>query len=33
MDGSVRGVSGAITQSTWNYALYPDDGTALGSAW
>ncbi len=33
MDGSVRGVSGAITQSTWAYALYPDDGTSLGPNW
>jgi prepilin-type N-terminal cleavage/methylation domain-containing protein len=33
MDGSVRGVSGAITQSTWSYALYPDDGTSLGPNW
>jgi len=33
MDGSVRGVSGAISQSTWNYAIYPDDGYALGPNW
>jgi len=33
MDGSVRGVSGAISQSTWNYAIYPDDGYSLGPNW
>jgi len=33
MDGSVRGVSGAISQSTWNYACWPDDGYPLGPNW
>jgi len=33
MDGSVRGVSGAVSQSTWNYAIWPDDGFALGPNW
>jgi len=33
MDGSVRGVSGAVSQSTWNYAISPDDGYALGPNW
>jgi len=33
MDGSVRGVSGAVSQSTWNYAIWPDDGYPLGPNW
>src|SRR5207237_496928 len=33
MDGSVRGVTTGITQTTWNNALLPDDGNALGSDW
>jgi prepilin-type N-terminal cleavage/methylation domain-containing protein len=33
MDGSVRGVAGAVTQTTWNYAVYPDDGFSLGPNW
>jgi prepilin-type N-terminal cleavage/methylation domain-containing protein len=33
MDGSVRGVSGNITQLTWQHAWTPDDGLTLGSDW
>jgi len=33
MDGSVRGVSGSISQTTWQYACTPDDGNVLGSNW
>jgi len=33
MDGSVRGVTGSITQLTWQYALTPADGMVLGSDW
>jgi len=32
-DGSVRGVSGSITQLTWQRAITPDDGNVLGSNW
>jgi len=32
-DGSVRLVSASITQTTWNYALWPNDGNVLGSDW
>jgi len=32
MDGSVRGV-GSISQTTWTYAVTPDDGQVLGSNW
>jgi prepilin-type N-terminal cleavage/methylation domain-containing protein len=33
MDGSVRGVSGSISNTTWAYALMPADGQVLGSDW
>jgi prepilin-type N-terminal cleavage/methylation domain-containing protein len=33
MDGSVRGISGSISQQTWNWALTPDDGNVLGADW
>jgi len=33
MDGSIRTVSSALTQATWNYAVVPDDGQVLGSDW
>jgi len=33
MDGSVRGVSGSINQTTWSYACTPADGQPLGSNW
>jgi prepilin-type N-terminal cleavage/methylation domain-containing protein len=33
MDGSVRGVSGSVSQTTWSYAVQPDDGQPLGSNW
>jgi prepilin-type N-terminal cleavage/methylation domain-containing protein len=33
MDGSVRGVSSAVSQTTWQYACTPDDGNILGSDW
>jgi hypothetical protein len=33
MDGSVRGVSSAVSQTTWQYACTPDDGNVLGSDW
>jgi prepilin-type N-terminal cleavage/methylation domain-containing protein len=32
-DGSVRSISGGITQNTWINALLPDDGQVLGSDW
>lgn len=32
-DGSVRSVSGSITQATWIDALAPGDGQVLGSDW
>jgi len=33
MDGSVRGVSGGVSATTWSYAIQPDDGQVLGSNW
>jgi len=33
MDGSVRGVSTAITQTTWQWAITPADGNPLPSNW
>jgi prepilin-type processing-associated H-X9-DG protein len=33
MDGSVHVISDSITQTTWTYALQPDDGQPLGSDW
>jgi len=33
MDGSVRGVSGSVTQATWNAVAQPDDGQIPGSNW
>jgi len=32
-DGSVRGVSAAVTQATWQNAMTPNDGAVLGSNW
>ena len=32
-DGSVRSVSGSISQTTWILALTPDDGQPMGSNW
>jgi prepilin-type processing-associated H-X9-DG protein len=32
-DGSVRFVSGGVSQLTFNVALVPDDGLVLGSDW
>ncbi|MBM3979871.1 MAG: DUF1559 domain-containing protein [Planctomycetes bacterium] len=32
MDGSVRGV-GSVAQTTWNYAVNPEDGQALPGNW
>lgn len=32
-DGSVKGVSGGISQPTWQYAIIPDDGQPLPSDW
>ncbi len=32
-DGSVRGVNGSVTATTWNAALTPDGGEVLGSDW
>jgi len=32
-DGSVRGVSGGVTQPTWQNAVMPNDGNVLGSNW
>jgi prepilin-type N-terminal cleavage/methylation domain-containing protein len=33
MDGSVRTTQAGLTQSTWNYAITPDDGQVLGADW
>lgn len=33
MDGSVRGVSSAVSSTTWGYAVCPNDGNVLGSDW
>jgi prepilin-type N-terminal cleavage/methylation domain-containing protein/prepilin-type processing-associated H-X9-DG protein len=33
MDGSVRGVSGSVTQTTWLIAVMPADGLPLPSNW
>jgi prepilin-type N-terminal cleavage/methylation domain-containing protein len=33
MDGSVRGVTGSVSSTTWNYAMTPDDGQVMGSDW
>jgi len=33
LDGSVRGVSGAVTQTTWQIAVLPDDAIPLPSNW
>lgn len=33
MDGSVRNVSGAMSQNTWNGACQPADGAPLGTDW
>jgi len=33
LDGSVRGVSSAVSQLTWQYATTPDGGEVLGSDW
>jgi len=32
-DGSVRGVSGSVSQTTWGRAVEPNDGQVLGSDW
>jgi type II secretory pathway pseudopilin PulG len=32
-DGSVRAIAGTISQQTWNYAMQPRDGNALGNDW
>jgi len=32
-DGSVRLVNPSVSQTTWTYALYPDDGQVLGTDW
>jgi hypothetical protein len=33
MDGSVRGISAAMSATTWQRACTPDDGNPLGSNW
>jgi len=33
MDGSVRGVTGAVGNNSWTYAMLPDDGQVLPSNW
>jgi len=33
MDGSVRGVTAAVSSTTWSYACQADDGRVLGSNW
>ena len=32
-DGSVRNVSGTVSQATWSAALLPTDDVALGNDW
>lgn len=32
-DGSVRGISGSVSQQTWNYLMQPSDGQPIGSGW
>jgi len=31
MDGSVRGVGAGVSNTTWQYAITPDDGQVVGS--
>jgi prepilin-type N-terminal cleavage/methylation domain-containing protein len=33
MDGSVRGVSSSVSQTNWDYAVYPADGQVLQGSW
>jgi len=33
MDGSVRGVTGAVSQTSWNAVATPDGGEVVGSNW
>jgi len=33
MDGSVRGVTGAVSSANWTYAIVPDDGQILPGNW
>jgi prepilin-type N-terminal cleavage/methylation domain-containing protein len=33
MDGSVRGVSAAVSQTTWNNVVQPADGNTIGPDW
>jgi len=33
MDGSVRGVTGSVSQTTWQIAIIPDDGLPMPSNW
>jgi len=33
MDGSVRGVGAGVSQTTWTYAVQPDDGQVLSTNW
>jgi len=33
MDGSVRGVTSAVSAGTWNSVVLPDDGTVVGGNW
>jgi len=33
MDGSVRGVTSAVSQATWNAVAQPDDGAVVGGNW
>ena len=33
MDGSARGVTAAVSQTTWIYAITADDGQVLGNNW
>ena len=32
-DGSVRLVNSGVSQATWTYAIFPNDGQVLGSDW
>jgi hypothetical protein len=33
LDGSARNVSSKVSPATWNYAVQPNDGMALGADW
>src|SRR5262249_54172533 len=33
MDGSVKGVTGSVSQTTWQIVIVPDDGLAVPGNW